>query len=120
MVRVKICGLTNYRDALEAIELGIDALGFIFAPSPRQVTPESVRDIVSAIPPFVKTVGVFVNEDPAEIKETVKACGLDLVQLHGDETPETCQALMPRVVEIVPPTLNHARPMPPLSPALDS
>lgn len=99
MVRVKICGITNYEDASIAVKLGADALGFIFAQSPRQVTPEEARDIICAIPPFVKTVGVFVNEDPAIIKKIIQFCGLDLVQLHGDESPDLCHELMPHTIK---------------------
>ncbi len=99
MVRVKICGITNYEDASIAVKLGADALGFIFAQSPRQVTPEEARDIICAIPPFVKTVGVFVNEDPATIKKIIQFCGLDLVQLHGDESPDLCLELMPHTIK---------------------
>ncbi|MBL7176760.1 MAG: phosphoribosylanthranilate isomerase [Desulfobacteraceae bacterium] len=99
MVRVKICGITNYEDASIAVKLGADALGFIFAQSPRQVTPEEARDIICALPPFVKTVGVFVNEDPAIIKKIIQFCGLDLVQLHGDESPDLCHELMPHTIK---------------------
>jgi len=99
VVRVKICGIKNYEDASIAVKLGADALGFIFAQSPRQVTPEEARDIICAIPPFVKTVGVFVNEDPATIKKTIQFCGLDLVQLHGDESPDLCLELMPYTIK---------------------
>ena len=97
--RVKICGITNHQDASLAVELGVDALGFIFAPSPRQVAPETAREIIRTIPPFVKTVGVFVNKDTAIIKEIVHWCGLDLVQLHGDESPEVCDEFMPRTIK---------------------
>ena len=99
MVKVKICGITNYQDASIAVKLGADALGFIFAPSPRKITPEKALDIIRAIPPFVKTVGVFVNEDSAAIKETILFCGLDLVQLHGDESPDVCRDLMPHTIK---------------------
>jgi len=99
MVRVKVCGITNYQDASMAIELGADALGFIFASSPRQITPEKARDIIYAIPPFVQTVGVFVDEDPARIRRTIHLCGLDLVQLHGDESPDLCRELMPCAIK---------------------
>jgi phosphoribosylanthranilate isomerase len=99
MVRVKICGITNHEDASTAVELGVDALGFIFAPSPRQITPEKARNIISAIPPFVKTVGVFVDENSSTIRQITRFCSLDLVQLHGDESPEACDELMPYTIK---------------------
>ena len=98
-VAVKICGITDYEDASIAVELGAGALGFIFARSPRQITPQKARDIIRAMPPFVKTVGVFVDEEPAAIKEMIHYCGLDLVQLHGDESPDLCCDLMPYTIK---------------------
>lgn len=100
-VKVKICGITNLEDASLAVELGADALGFIFASSPRQITPQKARAIICGIPPFVKTVGVFVNEAPATIREVVQHCGLDLVQLHGDESPALCEELMPCTIKAI-------------------
>jgi len=98
-VAVKICGITDYEDASIAVGLGAGALGFIFADSPRQITPQKARDIIRAMPPFVKTVGVFVDEEPAAIKEMIHYCGLDLVQLHGDESPDLCCELMPYTIK---------------------
>jgi phosphoribosylanthranilate isomerase len=98
-VAVKICGITDTKDAWIAVELGAAALGFIFADSPRQITPQKARDIINAIPPFVKTVGVFVNEDPAVIRNVKHYCGLGLVQLHGDESPDFCAELMPYAIK---------------------
>jgi phosphoribosylanthranilate isomerase len=98
-VKVKICGITNLEDASIAVEFGANALGFIFAPSPRQITPQKARAIIHAIPPFVKTVGVFVNEAPATIREVMQHCGLDLIQLHGDESPALCEELMPGTIK---------------------
>jgi phosphoribosylanthranilate isomerase len=94
-VKVKICGITNHQDAAFAVQFGVDAIGFIFAQSPRRVTQEKARDIISTLPPFMKTVGVFVNENPDAIRSVMEGCNLDLVQLHGDETPDVCSELMP-------------------------
>jgi phosphoribosylanthranilate isomerase len=99
MVRVKVCGITNDLDARMVIELGAHAIGFVFAPSPRGITPERARRIICAIPPFVETVGVFVDEDPDRIRHIMGLCGLDLVQLHGDESPDLCREMMPRVIK---------------------
>jgi phosphoribosylanthranilate isomerase len=99
VVRVKICGITNSEDASKAVELGADALGFIFAPSPRRIRPEEARRIIAALPPFVIPVGVFVNEEPATIMKVAGTCGLGLVQLHGDESTAVCAELMPRTVK---------------------
>ncbi|MFC1478231.1 phosphoribosylanthranilate isomerase [Candidatus Margulisiibacteriota bacterium] len=101
MIKIKICGITNLEDALLACELGADAIGFIFAPSPRQVNLETVRGITSQIPPFVTRVGVFVNEPAELINETARNCGLDAVQLHGDESPEYCKSIKRRVIKVL-------------------
>ncbi|MBW2284550.1 MAG: phosphoribosylanthranilate isomerase, partial [Deltaproteobacteria bacterium] len=95
MVKVKICGITNREDASTAVELGADALGFIFAESPRRITPDCARDIINSLPPFVQTVGVFVDEELSTIHDIMDLCGFDLVQLHGHESPEFCRELMP-------------------------
>ena len=89
-MRVKICGITNLEDALMAVEAGAHALGFVFAPSPRQVTPEAAAAIIAALPPFVQTVGVFVDGDAARV---LSRCPLDAVQFHGQEPPEELAAL---------------------------
>jgi phosphoribosylanthranilate isomerase len=91
LIQVKICGITNKEDALCAVRCGAGALGFIFySPSPRNISPEDARKIVSALPADLAKVGVFVNESPAEVKRIVEYCGLDMIQLHGDETPAYC------------------------------
>ena len=91
MAEIKICGITNLEDASFAAECGVDALGFNFySKSPRYVTPESATGIIERIPDGITKVGVFVNHDALEVKKTVEFCGLDLVQLHGDESSEYC------------------------------
>ena len=94
-IKIKICGITNEEDALLAVDLGADTLGFIFAESPRQISPEKARAIIQNLPPFIKTVGVFVNEEPGRLKKIQAECGLDLIQMHGYESPEQCRDLMP-------------------------
>lgn len=84
---VKICGITNEQDALLAVALGADALGFVFAPSPRQISPALAREIVKRLPPETVTVGVFRNEIPSRIIEIVNEARLQGAQLHGHETP---------------------------------
>jgi phosphoribosylanthranilate isomerase len=99
-VRVKICGITNLNDALVAVQYGADALGFVFAPSKRQVSPATVREITRSLPPFVVKAGVFVNEDPRVVKEIIRECRLDLAQLHGEEPPGDCEVLEGRVIKV--------------------
>ena len=84
---VKICGITNEQDALLAVALGADALGFVFAPSPRQISPALAREIVRRLPPETVTVGVFRNETPSRVIEIVNEARLQGAQLHGHETP---------------------------------
>lgn len=100
MVKVKICGITNLEDALAAVEYGADALGFVFVPSPRQVTIEKARKIVGRLPPFICKMGVFVNSELAIVKKTMSQCNLNLAQLHGDEGPDYCAALFPKVIKV--------------------
>jgi phosphoribosylanthranilate isomerase len=89
--RVKICGITRPQDALEAVHAGADAIGLVFyGPSSRAVTPAQAVDIVKKLPPFVTVVGLFVNASREEIAETLAATRVDLLQFHGEETPEQC------------------------------
>jgi phosphoribosylanthranilate isomerase len=102
MVKVKICGITNREDALAAVGFGADALGFVFAKSPRRVTPEKVRKIITTLPHEVCKVGVFVNETAERIDSILSYCGLDLAQLHGDEDESFVERFRGRVVKAVP------------------
>lgn len=91
-VRSKICGITRVEDALAAAQAGADAIGLVFyAKSPRAVTVQQARAIVEALPPFVTTVGLFVNASRCELGEMLDAVPLDLLQFHGDETPAQCE-----------------------------
>ncbi|MFL9812484.1 phosphoribosylanthranilate isomerase [Stutzerimonas sp. VN223-3] len=92
IVRSKICGITSVEDALVAAEAGADAIGLVFyAKSPRAVSIQQARAIIAALPPFVTTVGLFVNASRCELNETLDAVSLDMLQFHGDETPADCE-----------------------------
>jgi phosphoribosylanthranilate isomerase len=94
IVKVKICGITNYADAAAAMDMGADLLGFNFYPkSPRYLTGEAAAAIISKLPAIVDTVGVFVNASFDEIRGIIDLCQLDWVQLHGDESPDFCRSL---------------------------
>jgi phosphoribosylanthranilate isomerase len=100
--RIKICGLTRFEDAELAVELGADALGFVFWPdSPRVVRPEAVRDIVRHLPVLPVRVGVFVNARPDEVAYVAEVAALDVVQLHGDENVRDYQHVIPRLIKSV-------------------
>ena len=93
MIRTKICGITNIEDALYCCELGANALGFVFYDkSPRCVTVKQAQTIIRQLPAFVTTVGLFVNAPETEVTNILKAVSLDLLQFHGDESPEFCVA----------------------------
>jgi phosphoribosylanthranilate isomerase len=94
MTRVKFCGLMHEEDIAQAVELGVDALGFVFyAPSSRSVAPDHAAMLTSSVPAFVTRVGLFVNEQPAIIQNIFERTKLNLIQYHGDETPEFCDAV---------------------------
>jgi len=98
---VKICGITNEDDALLAVAMGADAVGFVFAPSPRQVHPETVRDIVRRLPHDVLTIGVFRNDRPSHVVEVVNRTGLRGAQLHGGELAADVRAVRERVPFVI-------------------
>ena len=102
-VRVKICGITNVEDALAACAAGADALGLVLAPSSRQITPQRAAEIIAALPPLVQTVGVFVDQDPALVEEIRRRCGLDLIQLHGQEDENTAARWGRRAIKALRP-----------------
>lgn len=94
MVNVKICGITNWRDAKLAIDAGADLLGFNFyPPSPRFISPSAARAIIRRVPARVQAVGVFVNESVSDVADLAALIGLDCIQLHGEEPPEVVAAL---------------------------
>lgn len=101
MVRVKICGITNTDDALAAIDYGADALGFVFyEKSPRYIPPEKAGQIIRSLPPFITTVGLFVDEDRNEVEKIIALNNINIVQFHGNESPETC-LLNRRVIKAI-------------------
>ena len=94
IVKVKICGITNYKDAAAAVDMGADLLGFNFYPkSPRYIVPKKAAKIINKLPAFIDIAGVFVNNSLEDIQQIIYSCQLNWVQLHGDETPEFCQSL---------------------------
>ena len=101
-MKVKICGLTRPDDAVLAVELGAWALGVIFASeSPRMVSAGKAAEVLAAAPSGLERAGVFVNSDADEIAEVVESCGLTMVQLHGDESPEDCREVQKRTGALV-------------------
>jgi len=100
-VFVKICGITTEEDALLAVALGADAIGFVFAPSTRQVAVDRVHDIVRRLPPEILTVGVFRNELPSRVIDMVQRAGLRAAQLHGDESAEQTREVRSRVSLVI-------------------
>jgi len=100
MVKVKICGITSLEDALAAVAAGADALGFVFhSASPRHISPQQAADIIKLLPPFIQTVGLFVDEARDTVNTTADRCGLDIIQLHGEESPEYCGSVRRRVIK---------------------
>lgn len=102
MVKVKICGITNEDDAKAAVDAGADALGFVFyLESPRYILPHTAGRIARSLPPFVTTVGLFVNEAPERVNRCMEEMGLSVAQLHGDEPAAICRRIRWPVVKAV-------------------
>jgi len=100
-VFIKICGVTNEDDALLAVALGADAVGFVFAPSPRQIAPQKVYDIIRRLPPETLTVGVFRDEHPTRVVEICQKAGVKAAQLHGHESPEVVLSVKKHVHHVI-------------------
>ena len=100
MTKVKICGITSLDDALMAVQAGADALGLVFfEKSPRHVEPEQAAAIIAGLPPLVQVVGLFVNAPLDLVNATADRCGLDIIQLHGEESPAYCESVRRRVMK---------------------
>jgi phosphoribosylanthranilate isomerase len=101
VVKVKVCGITNPEDGAFAVESGADAIGFVFAKSPRKLSVEQAREIATTLPDSILKVGVFVDEEPEEVLRIAHEVGLDFAQLHGDESPETVTFLREGGVKVM-------------------
>ncbi len=102
MTRVKICGITSEQDAAAAVAAGADALGFVFVPdSPRYIRADLVERIVAGLPPFVTSVGVFVNQAVDEMLEIAARCRMQAVQLHGEESEEIARRIPLQVIKAI-------------------
>ena len=97
--RVKICSITNLEDACMAIEYGADALGFIFTKSKRQILPENAKHIIGQLTPFVTSVGVFMDDPLKYVEEVALFTGINIVQLHGNESPDYCQKIKKPIIK---------------------
>jgi phosphoribosylanthranilate isomerase len=114
-VKVKICGITNLDDAMAAVDFGADALGFVFfKESPRYIPCDTAASIIKNLPPFLTTVGVFVNEQPEHIENVITMIGIDVIQLHGEEPPErytftrrVIKAMRVETFESLDPLINY-------------
>lgn len=101
--RTKICGITRLEDALSAIDLGVDALGFVFVKSsPRYIEAKDAKKILDKLPPFVQTVGLFMNQDYAEISAIMQETSLNLLQFHGDEPVSLCEQFNMPYIKAIP------------------
>ncbi|MFQ5848266.1 MAG: phosphoribosylanthranilate isomerase [Candidatus Methylomirabilales bacterium] len=99
-VRVKICGITNVKDAELAVDAGADALGFVFvAGTPRYIEPDTAQEVIHDLPPLVTPVGVFADQPVEEVEHIMRRCGIRTVQLHGSESPEYCRQLAGSIIK---------------------
>jgi phosphoribosylanthranilate isomerase len=113
--RIKICGLTRPQDVRAAVDAGVDAIGFVFySKSPRHVTPRQAAELIALVPPFIATVGLFVNSSADEVAQAVAQAPVTLLQFHGDETPAHCAAVAQavarpfiRAARVKPDTAGH-------------
>lgn len=102
IVKVKICGITNYRDAMAAVDMGADIVGFNFyQESPRFIEPQKAVKIINKLPGFVDLAGIFVNASLKQVRETMDRCQLNWVQLHGDESPKFCRSFVSLNVKVM-------------------
>lgn len=100
-IKVKICGIKKVEDALFAAAAGADAVGLVFAPSPRRVNVEEARAVCAAMPPFVARVGIFVDEEKETVEQIARTCGLTALQFHGDEDAGYCQSFTLPVLKAI-------------------
>ncbi len=107
--RLKICGITNEEDAIMVSNLGADAIGFVFAESKRKITPEKAKEIIGILPPFIKTVGIFMNAALNEVNKITEYAFIDAVQLHGNENPEYCDKVNRKVIKGIQVTENDTK-----------
>jgi phosphoribosylanthranilate isomerase len=107
--RLKICGVTNEEDAIMISALGADAIGFVFAESKRKISPEKAKEIIKILPPFITTVGIFMNAALSEINEITEYAFIDVVQLHGYETSEYCDKVNRKVIKGIQVTENDTK-----------
>lgn len=99
MIKVKICGITRLEDAIDALKLGADAIGFVFAESKRKISIKDCEKIINKLPPFAYTVGVFMNNDILYINNILKKCYFSALQFHGDESEEFCKSFNKPVIK---------------------
>ena len=99
MIKIKICGITKLEDALACADYGADAVGFVFAESPRKIDKILCKEIISRLPPFLTAVGLFADQPQKEIEETAAFCDLDVLQFHGAENTEFCNHFSKRVIK---------------------